>query len=147
VSASLTLLDIRDCPNLTPRGVIHMITSCTRLSVLRLRSPRVDDACVIAAARHLSRLHTLDLQKSVNVSAEGVRALASRSESVCRRSLRIVNVLGLPLVGRADVEWLLTELPLVKARTDYDVRPYEQDTLSWQASAPPVTHMSCPFQQ
>jgi hypothetical protein len=45
---------------------------------------------------------------------------------VCRRSLRILNVLGLPLLSRADVEAVLAALPMVKARTDYDVRPYEQ---------------------
>lgn len=126
LSATLTLIDIRDCANLTARGMARMIASCTRLSVLRLRSASVDDSCVVAAARHLPRLHTLDLQKSGGVTALGVRALADSETSVCRRSLRILNVLGLPLLSRADVEAVLAALPMVKARTDYDVRPYEQ---------------------
>lgn len=131
LASTLKTVDLRDCPALTPNGIVSVIERCTNLAVLRLRSPVVNDECVYAAARHLPRLRTLDLQKCVNVTSAGVRALAAGDAdgegSVCRDGLRILNVLGLSRISKEDVKWLLTQLPNLEARTDFDVRPYEQD--------------------
>lgn len=130
LQASLTELDLRDCPNITANGISTLISFCTHLTELRLRGATVDDSCLYAAARHLSQLRILDLQRSSNVSPIGVHMLAGcsasneREESVCRRSLRLVNLLGLPLLTLNDVELLLMALPNAIVRSAYDIRPY-----------------------
>jgi len=110
LSESLIVLDLRDCLSITPGGIVHVITCCTRLVELRMRSSHVDDTCIDAAACHLSQLRILDLQQCVGISLEGLRVLAS-DKAACKLSLRVLNLMDISLTC-ADIAWLKAALPL-----------------------------------
>ncbi|EQC31385.1 hypothetical protein SDRG_10986 [Saprolegnia diclina VS20] len=73
----MTILDVTGGPRVTTHGVMLVAANCHNLLELYVGDTVIDDAAVIAVARHCRDLHTLNLSKCPLLTDKAVTAIAS----------------------------------------------------------------------
>ena len=96
---SLTYINLQGCYNLTTRSLHHILTRSPSLKYLNLRGqPAVTNATCALLASHCPGLVSLNLSRCRNMTAEGIRSVASaavaRGEHILVKDLRLSGLRG-----------------------------------------------------